>query len=282
MSIDNHNQTSPREAIAAEVLAASDGCRQIGLLTTRPGGLPLESAYGVTASVRRLREARGERVVGRKIGFTNTTIWDEYGVHAPIWGYMYDTTVHDLADLPAGFSVAHLAEPRIEPEIAFGLARAPEPGMDERELLECIAFVAHGFEIVQSPFPGWRFEAADTVAVNALHGAYLVGSKQGISAAKRDLWYDRLGRFEVLLRRNGADVDRGRASHVLGAGPLGALRHLVDVLANDAYNQPLAAGEVVTTGTLTRAFPVMAGETWSTQPLGLPLSGIEATFVKKG
>src|SRR5262245_35731855 len=98
----------------------------------------MAEAYAVTAAVRRSREARGEHVVGRKIGFTNTTIWEEYGVHAPIWGYMYDTTVFDLAGLSGGFDVAHLLEPRIEPEIVFGLARAPQAGMDERALLDCI------------------------------------------------------------------------------------------------------------------------------------------------
>jgi 2-oxo-3-hexenedioate decarboxylase len=40
----------------------------------------------------------------------------------------------------------------------------------------------------------------------------------------------------------------------------------------------LAAGEIVTTGTLTRAFPVKAGEIWSTRLYGLPLDGIAIRF----
>lgn len=102
-------------------------------------------------------------------------MWAEYGVEAPIWGYVYDTTLHWLADLDAPYSLSALAEPRIEPEIAFKLARAPEPEMDERALLDCIEWVAHGFEIVQSHYPGWRFTAADTVAAFGLHGALLLG-----------------------------------------------------------------------------------------------------------
>ena len=47
-------------------------------------------------------------------------------------------------------------------------------------------------------------------------------------------------------------------------GPLSALRHLVDLLASDSLNPPLSAGEIVTTGTLTRAYPVRPGETWTT------------------
>lgn len=67
-------------------------------------------------------------------------------------------------DLPGALDLAPFVEARIEPEIAFGLRAASEPGMDERALLDCVAWVAHGFEIVQSLYPGWRFTAADTAA----------------------------------------------------------------------------------------------------------------------
>jgi hypothetical protein len=61
--------------------------------------------------------------------------------------------------------------PRIESEIIFKLALAPAPGMDETALLACIDWVGHGFEIVQSIFPGWKFSAPDAVAAFGLHGA---------------------------------------------------------------------------------------------------------------
>ena len=69
-----------------------------------------------------------------------------------------------LAELGDIFSLMHLAEPRIEPEIVFRLAVAPVAGMDERALLESVDWVAHGFEVVQStghcqglPGPGFSF-----------------------------------------------------------------------------------------------------------------------------
>ena len=89
--------TADRE-LADIMLEALHGRRQIAPLSDRDAAFDLEQAYRVTEAVRALREARGERVVGRKIGFTNTTIWAEYGVYAPIWGYVYDTTSHVLAD----------------------------------------------------------------------------------------------------------------------------------------------------------------------------------------
>jgi 2-oxo-3-hexenedioate decarboxylase len=60
---------------------------------------------------------------------------------------------------------------------------------------------------------------------------------------------------------------------VLG-GPLSALRHLVGLLASDALNPPLAAGEIISTGTLTRAMPIAAGEVWSAAPTGIALDEI--------
>ena len=270
--------TTDHNGIAAEVLATWDRREQMGSLSQRETGLDLRSAYQVAAAVRRLREARGERVVGRKIGFTNTTIWAEYGVGAPIWGYVYDRTLHKLEEIGGRFDLSSLVEPRIEPEIMFGLSRAPEPGMDEWALLSCIDWVAQGFEIVQSLFPGWRFTAADTVAAFGLHGALLVGTQVLVRAQNARELHDALGGFEITLRREGDVADHGLASNVLAGGPLAALRHLVEVLAADPTAPALQAGEIISTGTVTRALPIASGESWSTSLTGIPLAGASIRF----
>ncbi len=273
------DETLPRtDAIARDMLAVLDTRRPIAPVSEREPGFDPAAAYRVAAAVRALREARGERPVGRKIGFTNRTIWAEYGVHAPIWSYVYDTTLHHLTDMAGGFDLSALVEPRIEPEIVFGLGRAPQPGMDERALLGCVEWVAHGFEIVQSLFPGWRFQAADTVAAFGLHGALLLGPREPVTAANADPWHDSLAGFEITLTRDGVDADHGHASNVLGGGPLAALRHLVEVLAADRDSPPLTPGEIVATGTLTRALPIKSAERWSTRLDGLPLAGISVAF----
>jgi 2-oxo-3-hexenedioate decarboxylase len=265
----------PADEIAREVLAALTQGRQITPFSERDPGFDFALAYRSAAVLRRLREARGERAVGRKIGFTDRTIWPQYSVDVPIWGYMYDTTVHRIADRTERFAVAGLVEPRIEPEIVFALARTPEPGMDERALLACVAWVAHGFEIVQSLYPGWHFKAPDTVAALGLRAALFIGSPQQVTPANLGAWHEQLATFEITLLRNGVEADRGGATKVMGGGPLSALHYLVALLAQDADNAPLSPGEIVTTGTLTRALPIVAGEIWSTSITGLPLSGIE-------
>jgi 2-oxo-3-hexenedioate decarboxylase len=276
MTNGNSNALAELQAIAAEAFAALETGHQISPFSGRISAFDLNGAYRVTSAIRQMRQARGEMPLGRKIGFTNRTIWAEYNVYEPIWGYVYNRTVHDLAEIGGTFSLLGLAEPRIEPEIAFKLALAPAPGMDETALLACIDWVGHVFEIVQSIFPGWKFSAADTVAAFGLHGALLIGPRHPIAAHAEDLSRT-LSTFEIDLKRGGTVVDHGRAANVLG-GPLSALRYLVDILARDQVNPPLATGEIVTTGTLTRALPVSAGETWTTELTGVALDGIRVRF----
>jgi 2-oxo-3-hexenedioate decarboxylase len=264
-------------AVAADAFAQLGSGGQIAPFSSRFSSFNLEDAYRVTAAVKQMRETRGEVSVGRKIGFTNRTIWAEYGVYEPIWGYVYDRTAHNLIEIGDTFSLLGLAEPRIEPEIVFGLAVAPAPGMDERTLLGCVEWVAHGFEVVQSIFPGWRFSAADAVAAFGLHGALIIGHRHQVAAGPQE-WNRTLSSFEIDLRRDGTVFDHGRAKNLLG-GPVSALSHLIDILARDQVNPPLAAGEIVTTGTLTRAFPVAPGETWTTELTGIGLDGICTRFV---
>ena len=186
--------------IADEAFAAfNSGGRHVQSFSARYPGFTLDDAYRVTALANELRVANGYKPVGRKIGFTNRQMWDEYGVGAPNWGYVYDRTLHDLAvPLP----LAPYTEPKIEPEIMFGLAAAPSSGMDDAALLSCIAWVAHGFEIVQSIFPGWKFSLPDCTAANAMHGALLVGPRHEIGT-RADEWLRTLAaiRSRALLRR---------------------------------------------------------------------------------
>lgn len=262
-------------AIATRVVSALTTHRQIAAFSHAPGGLTVADAYRVTPLLRAAFEVRGEKIIGRKIGFTNREMWAAHGVQAPIWGYCTDRTTFELGNAPAQ-RVSDFAEPRIEPEIMFGLCQSPLPSMDEPALLDCIDWVALGYEIVQSIFPNWTFAASDTIAANALHGVLLVGNRHAI-APRRRAWRHELATFRVELYCNGRLRQSGGGAFVLDS-PLLALRHLVGLLADDRHNPPLRAGEIISTGTLTLAMPVHAGETWTTRVYGIPLEDIELEF----
>lgn len=274
--MDQHTSDEILDTVATEASGALEQTHQIPPFSSRPRGLSVDDAYRVTPRVRQMFEARGAKVAGRKIGFTNRTIWQQYNVYAPIWGYAYDRTVHDLATSPT-LSLRQLSEPRIEPEIMFGLGKAPSADMDEVALSACIDWVALGYEIVQSIYPGWQFAAADTVAAGGLHGALLIGPRHPFAPRAAE-WRRELTSFEIELICDGSRIDRGHATNVL-EGPLSALRHLVELLEGDAVNPPLASGEIISTGTLTKAMPVAAGETWTAKPSGIALDGVAIRFV---
>ena len=260
------------DAMASELVEGQGAGRSVRPFTGRPGGLTMDAAYAVAERVHARRLARGERPTGRKIGFTNPALWPLFGAEGPMWGHMYEGTVHDLAALGGAFPLTGLAEPRLEPEIALGLDRAPEPGMDEAALMGCVAWVAHGFELVQSVYPGWAFAAADAVAGFGLHGALVLGERREVGGDVEG-WRAAISGLAVELRRDGTLVARGHAQDVVG-GPLGALRFLADDLARRPDAPPLAAGEVVTTGTLTGAHEVAPGEVWTTAITGAPLQDL--------
>jgi 2-oxo-3-hexenedioate decarboxylase len=263
-------------AIAREMKEAQDRVAQVAPFTARHPGFDALSAYDVARRVSGQRRAEGLVPVGRKIGFTNSSLWPVYGVREPIWGTMYDCTVVRLEGEEARCSLRGLAEPKIEPEIVFGLRSAPAPGADLAAVLESLDWVAHGFEIVQSHFPGWKFRAADTVADNGLHGMLLVGPPRPVSRLGANP-AESLRSFSVALSCDGVAKESGRGSYVLGS-PLAALAHLVSVLAGQTGSEPLAPGEIVTTGTLTAAYPVSVGETWETAIRGIALPGLKVTF----
>ena len=257
--------TDRAREIAQALLAAREDARAIPTPTASDPKFAMADAYQVADEIRRLRIVRGEMPRGYKIGFTNRGIWARYGVYGPIWGPVWDTTVEHCDDAQATVSLASFVEPRLEPEIMFGFARAPAAGMTTSELAACCEWVAHGYEIVHTHFAGWRFAAADSFADFALHGRLFVGPRVPISAfSSRGDAHKQLAALRVTLVCDGRDVEEGRADIVLD-GPLNALRLWVDAMAAQPQGWPIAAGDIVTTGTITDAAPLLPGACWQTR-----------------
>jgi 2-keto-4-pentenoate hydratase len=245
------------DALAARLLEAWDQATLVPLPSET--GIGTDEAYAVGERLRQLRIARGERPVGWKIGFTNRSLWPRYGVYQPMWAPVWSSTLRLLDGADASLSLAGLSQPRIEPEIVFGFGQAPEAGMSLPELQGCIEWVAHGFEIVHTHYAGWRFTAPDTAADFALHGRLLVGPRVAPWATMAA----DLAAMQVTLVCDGALQDRGQGSVVLD-GPLHALQVMVDSMASTTPHWRIQAGEVVTTGTITDAWPLKPGQVWQT------------------
>jgi len=207
-------------------------------LTDPDAGLALQN------EVNALRRARGERELGMKIGFTNRSIWPIYGVNQPIWAPVWDSTVTQLTQPLTRVTCARYSLPRLEPEIVLELDRSPdsaEPG----HVFECIGWIAHGVEIVCSPWPEWRLDAAQATAALGLHGALHIGPRQPRSIVSTPA---QLSELQLDLFCDGKPVAQGLGSAVLD-GPVQALAHLVGQLLSRGIRLP--PHSVITTGTLT-------------------------------
>jgi 2-oxo-3-hexenedioate decarboxylase len=263
------------EAIARRIVAAFDDGTPLPSFSDTHPGFDVDAAYDVLREAERIRMSRGWRPLGRKIGFTNRTIWPRYGVYRPMWAHVWKETVTDAPDGVATISLGRAAAPRIEPEVVLGLRGPVRARRSAREVLDAVDWIAPGFEVVQSHFPGWTFTSADCTAAFGLHRALVVGPRTTLTDALRDAFDRSLPAFELTLRRGEVVVDRGVGANVLG-GPALALAHLAGVLDDQPAMAPLIAGELVTTGTITDAWPIAPGETWSSDygALGLPGLGL--------
>ena len=81
----------------------------------------------------------------------------------------------------------------------------------------------------------------------------------------------------VTLHQGGQQVDQGRGANVLD-GPLHALAHFVKELRACPGAADLKAGDVVTTGTWTDAWPVAPGQEWEAR-FSSPLEPLKVRFI---
>lgn len=263
-------------SIAREVKHAQDHALALTPFTARYADFDIPAAYEVARLVHEQRLADGIKPVGRKIGFTNSAIWEQYGVGHPVWAYVYNTTVIQTSSNQATCQLSRFVAPRIEPEIIVHFHSKPTVTTDLSKILECIDWIASGFEIVQSHFADWKFAAADTIANSGLHACLLVGKQCNVASLGLDV-IQKLEQFSLSIHRNDQLLEVGCGSNVLG-NPLSALAHLLTTIARQPNALQIDAGEIVTTGTVTKAYPIASGEVWGTHLEGIALSGLSVTF----
>ncbi len=269
---------SSSQSIARELLDAYDQGKLIATPCARNPDFDCNAAYDVAAEIVRLRRARGENPVGRKIGFTNRNIWPEYGATSPIWAHVYDTTLTHAGNKKIALSLRGSVAPRIEPEIAFKLRAPVSSGCkNPAVVMECIEWLAPSFEVVDCHYSGWKFKSADSVADQSLHWRLIVGAPYAVKPAEIAKLVVQLHDCKVALKCGSEIKDRGIGSNALGHPAL-AVAFVADLLAAQPKFEALAAGEVITTGTLTAALAIKAGETWTCEISGLPVAPLMVTF----
>ena len=245
---------APAEA-ARDLSAARTARRTLERFTaSRPD---LDEAWGLAVQDldRAARLAVGERLTGAKLGLTSAPKQRTMGVHQPIVGFLTDAM--DLGR--AGFDVAALAQPRVEPEVAFVLGAELDRPLGRDEVPGVVASVCAALEVLDSRWTGYRFGLADVLADNTSAAGYLLGEP----AALPDDLAAREARFLV----GGRLVASTTPAAILG-DPLLAVVHLSHHLAR--RGETLPAGSVVLAGAMTDAVPLAAGTAVTAEIDGLP------------
>jgi 2-oxo-3-hexenedioate decarboxylase len=240
----------------------------------RDTGFDLAAAYAVEAELANLRRAAGHATVGRKVGFANKALWRAFKLDTLVWAHMYDDTVRYAENSVASLSLRYTYSPKIEPEVVFRLKKPLEADdRDAAAILEAVEWLALGFEIVDCVFPDWKFTPADFVAAFGLHRALIVGEPRPVAPRLISGLVERLPTFKVRLLKNQQLVEEGSGRNSLRSPAL-CLGELASAISRQPTAEPLAAGELISSGTLTESHPIASGETWTAVVDGLELPAL--------
>ena len=205
----------------------------------------LADAYAIQRVNIEQRLARGERLIGMKMGFTSRAKALQMGVSDVICGRLTDgMLVEDGASVRLGAYV----HPRVEPEIAFLLKRPIAGKVSPLQALDAVEAVAPALEIIDSRFEKFRFSLTDVVADNSSSSSFIVGPWN-----RPDVDLANLG---LILSFNGRIETTGSTAAILGH-PLRSLASAARLAAQ--YGLGLEAGSIVLAGGATAASALRAG-----------------------
>ncbi|GAB0104203.1 fumarylacetoacetate hydrolase family protein [Nocardia sp. JMUB6875] len=238
-------------------------------VVTLAADLDIEDAYAIQQAQVATWTAAGDTVRGHKVGLTSAAIQRQLGVDQPDFGHLTASMFY-LEHQP--IPVDRFLQPRVEPEIAFVLARPLHgPGVTVADAVRAVDFVVPALEIIDSRIRDWDITIVDTIADNASSGGLVLGHRP------RRLTDVDLTLAGAALHRNGEVVGTGAGGAILGS-PLNSLVWLANTLSR--FGAWLAEGDVIIPGAMTAAVPVAAGDTVVCSVAGL--GRVTAVFAGAG
>ena len=269
--------------LALELVAAYAERRPLAVPPSTRDGLDLTTAYGVEGELVRMRREAGRTTTGVKVGFANKAVWRVMKLDTLVWAHIYDDTVRYANANEATLSLAQMISPKIEPEIVFKMKSPLAPGVtDAATALEAVEWLALGFEIIDCPYADWKFQPADFVAAYGLHAELVVGDPLIVTPSHIPALAEQLPTFKVRLAKNGDVVDEGLGRNSLRSPAL-CLAELATAMSRASATQdgtePLAAGDLVSSGTLTESTLIQRGAMWTASVEGIDLPTLTLSLV---
>lgn len=236
---------------AEELVDAEETGVWIEPISDRFEDADVTDAYRVGIVVAEIKQQRGRRIRGHKIGLTSKAMRDLMAATEPDYGFLYDNWF-----VPEGSTLdrTRMNRPLVEVELAF-VMKHQLGGADVHaaDVIRATDFVLPSIEIVDSRFVrrGSR-SLIDSISDSASCGAVVLG---GNPIGLNDIDPRRISGSLVI---NGQVVESGSAAAVMG-NPINAVAWLARKL--DEFGVALEAGDVVLSGSFIRAIPFQAGDT---------------------
>ncbi len=213
---------------------------------TESGPFSVEAAYAVQALSLERRFARGERLVGIKMGLTSRAKMIQVGVDEVIWGRLTDAM---RLEEGGSLSKSRYVHPRIEPELAFLMKRDLSGEVSSAEAMAAVEAIAPAMEIIDSRYRDFKFALPDVIADNSSSSGFVVGNW-----APPDQDFSNLG---LVMEVDGRPAQIGSTAAILGH-PARSL-----VAAAKAAGRTiggLKAGWIVLAGGATAAHSLVVGQ----------------------
>ncbi|OHC11800.1 MAG: 4-oxalocrotonate decarboxylase [Pseudomonadales bacterium GWC1_66_9] len=237
------------ERLAAHLDAAETERREVHKITDDYPQMDWEDAYAIQDALRALKEARGVRVAGLKMGLTSHAKMRQMGVVDPVYGFITDYgAVADGGEI----DTKSLIHPKVEAEIAFVTKRPLRgPGCHIGSVLAATDFILPAVEIIDSRYESFRFDLKSVIADNTSSARYVLG---GTHRNAEGIDLKNLG---VVMEKNGEVVAMASGAAVLGH-PAQSVAMLANMLG--ARGREIPAGTLILTGGVTEAVAVAAGD----------------------
>lgn len=135
--------------------------------------LSLKDAWRVQTAVTSLREARGEKVIGYKVGSVSQVNQELMGLPHPVWGRLWDTELHANGIRLPKTDFANIA---IEAEFGIELNKDLAPGASVDEIASSVAALYPLLELHNFKMRGEKPHGPELVANNCIFSGVVPGA----------------------------------------------------------------------------------------------------------
>ena len=201
--------------------------------------LSLDQAYQIQDLSIQQRLARGEELLGYKLGFTSKAKMEQMGVHEIIWGRL--TSKMDISKSKQ-LDLSQFIHPRVEPEIAFKLKQPIDKVLDRDNVYDYIDGVTCALEVIDSRYENFKFSLEDVIADNCSSTAFITGEWKDIST--------RISELPIRMSIDGTLVQEGNSNDILGS-PINSLIEFSKLVQK--YKVKTLSGMTILAGAATPA-----------------------------